>query len=132
MKWAGHLVVGVCLLLLVTALLNNVRWAYYENGRYCLDRWTGIRYAVTDKAHGEHVGGNVVSKSEGMWDLTRPAWDFTKPAGAPSDYRVVYERPNPFLDTAKYVFGSAGALAAFGFAVRFTTAWRDTRGNRTP
>ena len=146
MKWPIYLIVGICFLLLVTALLNTMRWTYYENGRYCLDRWTGIRYAVTDKVGGEYIGGTKVpeaSTEQGAYnwdftkppapkyDLSKPAWDFTRPKGVPSDaVYVAYKQPNPFLDTAKYVFGSAGILVAFGFTVRFATAWGQNHGKR--
>jgi hypothetical protein len=50
MKWVVYLALAVCLLLLVSVVLNNVRWWYYREGVYVLDKWTGKSYRVSDKA----------------------------------------------------------------------------------
>jgi hypothetical protein len=43
-KWLVYLALAVCLLLVISVFLNNIRWSYYDNGVYCVDKWTGTRY----------------------------------------------------------------------------------------
>ena len=50
MKWLVYLTIAVCLLFLVSVFLNNVRWWYYREGVYVMDKWTGKSYHIRDKA----------------------------------------------------------------------------------
>lgn len=48
MKWLVYLALVVCLLLVASVFLNNIRWSYYNNGLSCVDRWTGTLYSTRD------------------------------------------------------------------------------------
>jgi len=46
LKWIGCALLAFCLLVLLTAVLNNMRWAYYESGLLRVDKWTGELYGT--------------------------------------------------------------------------------------
>lgn len=42
-------------------LLNMTRWAYYNNGVYVLDRWTGRRYHISSPDFPVPLGDTVLT-----------------------------------------------------------------------
>ena len=129
MKYVARIMGLACVLLVLTVVLNGLRWSYYDNGRSCLDKWTGTRYAVRDKSDGYYVGAQITpnTTTDGKY-----RYDFSRPAGLIGGTYVSPTLARPFLNTACYVFGIAGSVALV--AVLIVTVNRRVRnghGDRT-